>query len=101
MGEPIYVFLAQAIAADGSEYRPGARHAMIVYVSAHSTELARSRVIEKINSAGWMETMILSGGAVSNAAMEGRHPVLQEAFDGAVESGVAIIIYREELRHNA
>jgi hypothetical protein len=101
MTEDIYIFLAEAVAGTLTDYRPGARHALILYVTAPSAETARSKVVEEVGRAGWLHARILRGGAVVRQLDAERHPVMQDAMEGARQTGAAMVIYTDEIRHNA
>jgi hypothetical protein len=99
--DDIFIFLAEAVAGTSSDYRPGARHALILYVTARSTETARNRVVEEVGRAGWLHARIIRGGAVVRQIDSDRHPVMQEAMESARRTGAAMVVYAEEIRHNA
>lgn len=101
MNDDIYIFLAEAVAGTTSEYRPGARHALILYVTAASTETAQDKAVDEVGRAGWLYPRIIRGGAVVRTLEEDRHPVMQEAMEGARRTGAAMVVYTEEIRHNA
>lgn len=101
MKTPMFIFFAEAVAGDESRYRPGARHALIIYVTSQSSDQARARALAEVNGSGWIHPRFIQGGPVAREVEEDRHPILQQALDGARATGAAMIVYTEELPHNA
>ena len=101
MTDDIYIFLAEAVAGSTGAYRPGARHALILYVTAASTETAHEKAVDETTRAGWQHARIIRGGAVVRTLDEERHPVMQEAMEGARRTGAAMVVYTQEIRHDA
>ncbi len=97
----MFIFFAEAVAGLESKYRPGARHALIIYVTSPSTDLAQERALDEVCGAGWIHTRVLKGGPVARERVDDRHPILQQALDGARESGAAMIVYTEEIPPHA
>jgi hypothetical protein len=101
LADAMYIFFAEAVAGVSSEYRPGARHALILYVTAVSADAAREKAMEEVSRAGWMHARVIQGGAVAREIQTDRLPVLQQALEGARRSGAAMVVYNEEIRHDA
>ncbi|WP_424931545.1 hypothetical protein [Amaricoccus macauensis] len=101
MGDPMYIFFTEAVAGDESKYRPGARHALIVYVTGTTSDEAQEKALREVDGAGWIYPRVITCGPVVNEALADRHPIMQQALDGAREAGASMIVYTEEIPHNA
>jgi hypothetical protein len=89
-------FLATAIADDVEGRRPGARHAMLIYVSAEDFEAAQRKAAGVAIGAGWMMVRLEKGtDGVDPAATTDL--VLRAAGETALAEGSAMVVYGDEL----
>jgi hypothetical protein len=88
------VFLATAVADAVEGRRPGARHAMLIYVAAPDFETAQRKAAGVAIGAGWM-LVRLEKGVEGPAPSE--DPVLRAAAATALEEGSAMVVYGDEL----
>lgn len=90
------VFLATAVADEVEGRRPGARHAMLVYVAATDFEAAQRKAAGVALGAGWMLVRLEKGMEVGDPAAND-DPVLRAAAETALDEGSAIVVYGDEL----
>ncbi|WP_137861674.1 MULTISPECIES: hypothetical protein [unclassified Sphingomonas] len=90
------VFLATAVADAVEGRRPGARHAMLIYVSADSFEEAQPKAAGVALGAGWMLVRLEKGMEVADPAAT-EDPVLRAAAATALAEGSAMVVYGDEL----
>jgi hypothetical protein len=90
------VFLATALADDVEGRRPGARHAMLIYVSAEDFETAQRKAAGVAIGAGWMLVRLEKGMEVADLAAT-EDPVLRAAAEDALAEGSAMVVYGDEL----
>ncbi|NIJ22098.1 hypothetical protein FHS95_003809 [Sphingomonas naasensis] len=90
------VFLATAVADEVEGRRPGARHAMLIYVFARDFEAAQRKAAGVALGAGWMMVRLEKGMEVVDPAAND-DPVLRAAAGTALEEGSAIVVYGDEL----
>ncbi len=89
------VFLATAVADEAEGRRPGARHAMLIYVTAPDFEAAQRKAAGAALGAGWMLVRLEKGKEL--AGPQSDDPVLRSAAETALEEGSAIVVYGDEL----
>jgi len=90
------VFLATAVADAVDGRRPGARHAMLIYVVASDFEEAQRKAAGVAIGAGWMLVRLEKGMEVADPAAGG-DLVLQAAAETALAEGSAMVVYGDEL----
>ncbi|WP_448662313.1 hypothetical protein ACG3SL_16830 [Sphingomonas sp. CJ20] len=96
----LFAFLATAIADSAEGRRPGARHAMLVYVTAADFDAAQRRAAGVAIGAGWMLVRLEKGSPLDAGAATG-DPVLDAAAATALEEGSALVVYADELPADA
>jgi hypothetical protein len=94
---PLFVFLATAVADFAEGRRPGARHAMLIYVLAEDFEAAQRKAAGSALGAGWMLVRLEKGKEVERADITTDDAVLQSAMESAIDDGSAIVVYGDEL----
>jgi hypothetical protein len=93
----LFAFFVTAIADSAEGRRPGARHAMLVYVTAENFEAAQSKAAVAAIALGWMTVRLEKGGEIDDAAAGAQDEVMQAAMQTAREDGSAIVVYGDEL----
>jgi hypothetical protein len=99
MPAQLFMFVADAIAEEGSEYRRGARHALMLFATGASIEDARDSAILGAESAGWSFVRVQRGKGIDSPNFEDE--VLRSSAEHALSTGSALIVYRDELPHNS
>lgn len=92
----LFAFLATGIADSAEGRRPGARHAMLVYVTAADFEAAQRRAAGVAIGAGWMLVRLEKGKPIAANEASG-DAVLDAAAQTAIEDGSALVVYGDEL----
>lgn len=100
MAEPLFVFLATGVADAVDGRRPGARHAMLVYVTARDFEAAQTRAAGVALGAGWMMVRLEKGKPLDPGQPQS-DAVLAAAASTALEEGSALVVYGDELPPDA
>ena len=96
----LYVFLATAVADAVEGRRSGARHAMLVYVTAPDFEAAQAKAAGIVVGTGWMLARLEKGMLVPPDQPQ-PDPLLQTAAESALAEGSAIVVYADELPPDA
>lgn len=97
----LFVFLATAVADSAEGRRPGARHAMLIYVAADDFEAAQRRAGGAAIGAGWMLVRLEKGKPIEEDPSETEDPILRAAAESAIEEGSAIVVFGDELPPDA
>lgn len=93
---PLFAFLTTGVADAAEGRRPGARHAMLVFVTAADFEAAQPKAAGAAIGAGWMLVRLEKGMPIA-ADQPQPDPVLAAAAATALEEGSAIVVYGDEL----
>jgi hypothetical protein len=96
----LFVFLATAVADAVEGRRPGARHAMLVYVTAEDFEAAQTKAAGVALGAGWMLVRLEKGKPLESDQSQADE-VLAAAAQSALDDGSAIVVYADELPPDA
>lgn len=96
----LYAFLATAVADQAEGRRPGARHAMLVFVTAPDFEAGQRKAGGVLIGAGWMLARLEKGKELDSASPQ-EDAVLDAAAAHARETGSAIVVYGDELPPDA
>jgi hypothetical protein len=96
----LFAFFATAVADHVDGRRPGARHAMLVFVDAPDFEAGQRKAGGVMIGAGWMLARLEKGKELNSADPQS-DPVLAEAQAHALETGSAIVVYADELPPDA
>ena len=97
----LFVFLATAVADSADGRRPGARHAMLIYVAADDFEAAQRRAGGVAIGAGWMLVRLEKGKPLDEDPAQIEDDVLHAAAQSAAEDGSAIVVFGDELPPDA
>jgi hypothetical protein len=97
----LFAFLATAVADAAEGRRPGARHAMLIYVTAADFEAAQPRAAGVAIGAGWMLVRLEKGKPITDDPSQTEDEVLRAAAQSAIEDGSAMVVYGDELPPDA
>lgn len=86
----LFVFTAQSVADENLSYRPGARHALLIYTTA--PEAARTAV-ERVTAEGWLHVDLLRSKVISTETGLISDDTIRAAAESALSDGCAFIIY--------
>jgi len=95
--DQLYIFLAEAIATEATDKRPGARHALMLYASGSTLDWARGRATKHADDAGWLHVEVKREKELNRDTSLIAEPTLRTAADAAVARGSAIVIYGNEI----
>jgi len=97
----LFAFLATAVADAAEGRRPGARHAMLIYVTAIDFEAAQRRAAGVAIGAGWMLVRLEKGKSIEEDPAQTEDAILRAAAQSAIEEGSAIVVFGDELPPDA
>ena len=96
----LFAFLATGVADAVEGRRPGARHAMLIFIAAQDFEAAQAKAAGVALGTGWMMVR-LEKGMEADPAQLPDDPVLADAAATALAEGSAMVIYGDELPADA
>ena len=96
MSGGLFAFFATAVADAVEGRRSGARHAMLIYVTAPDFESAQAKAAGIALGTGWMLVRLEKGMLVPPDKPQ-PDPLLQTAAESALAEGSAIVVYGDEL----
>ena len=97
MIDQLFMFLIHAVADHAADYRPGARHALMLYAAAHSIEAAQHRAIDFAVEKGWRHIEFKRGKEINSDLDLIKDDTLRSAAAKALESGAALVVYADEI----
>ena len=97
MTEPLFLFLAHGIATSPSDYRAGARHAMMIYSTGMIITEARSAAIAAAEGAFWTHVEIKREKEIDSNVTIKSDDILRAAAETALAKGSAIVVYADEI----
>lgn len=89
----LFVFTAQAVAGEKMSYRPGARHALLVYATAPDAERAARTAVQRVTAEGWLHVDLLRSKVISIETGLISDDSIRAAAESALSDGCAFIIY--------
>ena len=101
MNDRLFMLLMEGVAGSAPAYRPGARHALMIFATGPDLDAAQSKALEFVSSKGW--TLVEPrrakevGGDIETIADD----TLRSAAETALARGSALIIYQDEIRPDA
>lgn len=95
--DQLYIFLAEAIATEATDKRPGARHALMLYASGSTMDCARGRATKHADEAGWLHVEVKREKELNRDTGLIADPTLRTAADAALARGSAVVIYGNEI----
>jgi hypothetical protein len=96
----VHLFNGSAVAtsACSGAYRPGDRHAVLVFLrQAQGTEHDWDVAEGELNSAGWTQVRFTRGGTVAAENLTGSADYLQGAFEEAARNGFGFVVYEKPM----
>jgi hypothetical protein len=99
MTEYPFLFAPTAVANEVNGCRPGARHALLIFVTAADFEAAQRRAEGAALGAGWTMVQLNKGKPIDGEPMG--DAMLDSALEAALEKGSAIVVYADELPSDA
>lgn len=97
MKEPLFIFLAHAVAAENRSYRAGARHALMLYATGSDIAQARSAAAAGAEAKGWNFIAVQREKEMDGDPSVIEDDVLRTAAEDACRVGHAIVVYSDEL----
>ena len=92
--------MAEAVAQEETGFRPGARHALLLWITAPDEEEARIRSLEAIGGKGWLLPQIKRGKQIGDPDVI-QDDVLRSAAEKALADGNCIVVYKDEIALDA
>jgi hypothetical protein len=96
MEEYLFCFTAEAVAQDGTGFRPGSRHALMLWITAADEQAARLRGEGAVEGKGWLLPRITRGTRIYDPDLI-EDDVLRQAAESALTDGSAIVVYAAEM----
>ncbi len=93
----LWAFYTEAVATDKTAYRPGARHVVIILAMGEDIATARALGLQRCEANGWMAIDIKRQKEAGNPASDFPEGPLRQAGLDALENGVALISYKDEI----
>lgn len=97
MGEALFIFSATAVATEATGFRPGARHALMLYGKAAAIACARYVAVRGAEKRGWSFVEIKRERDLDPDLAAIGDDTLRSAAQRAFSSGHSIIVYQDEL----
>lgn len=97
----LFVFTAQAVAGENLPYRPGARHALLVFATAPDAEEAARTAVARVTAEGWLHVDLLRSKAMSQDTGLIADDTVRAAAESALSDGCAFIVYDEPMPPDA
>lgn len=91
---------ADAVAQKQTGYRPGARRALMVFLTAPDEDAARQKARHVIEKRHWLEGRIKRLRQLSDPDLI-EDDILRSAAETALQNGDAIVVYKDEIRHDS
>ena len=92
----LFQAIARASAATSGAYRPGDRHAMLIFVRQdRGTEHNWAGAEDGAREAGWFEISINRAGTLSAENLNGKGEGFMGAFEHAMNGGCGLIVYAD------
>ncbi|RDE04860.1 hypothetical protein [Sphingomonas aracearum] len=97
MREAVFIFSAIAVATEDTGFRPGARHALMLYGKGVAVASARSVAIAGAEKQGWTFVEVKREKELHADLTAIEDDILRSAAQNATRSGHSMIVYRDEL----
>lgn len=93
----ISMHLARAIASSSTAHRPGARHAMLIFVHVDKSEELESLAIAAAQSRGWIEVELRKSKILDSDLELIGDDTLRSAAESSLVNGSSVVVYADEL----
>lgn len=97
MTDRLFVFTAQGIAEASSGYRPGARHALMLFARSRTFEDAQARAAAFAAEQGWSHADLKRGKEIASDPSSIADAQLRAAAEIALQEGAGLVVYRDEI----
>ncbi|MCT2398858.1 hypothetical protein [Novosphingobium mangrovi (ex Huang et al. 2023)] len=97
----LIMYLAAGVAETAAKYRPGAKHAMLIYVYTDNLDAAAEDAVEAAERNGWVHLELRRAKELDPDPSEIADDILRDAAQCAVSEGSAIVVYADEIPHDA
>jgi hypothetical protein len=97
----LFVFVAQGVAEPSTGYRPGARRALMIFVTAQTIEDARLRASDFAGRQGWAHAELKRGKVIGRDTRSMADDTLRAAAEDALHAGAGLVVYRDEIPPDA
>ena len=97
----LFVFTAQAVAGENLSYRPGARHALLVFATAPDAEEAARVAVARVTAERWLHVDLLRSKAMSEDTALIADDTVRAVAESALSDGCAFIVYDLPMPPNA
>lgn len=101
MTDRLFVFVGQGVAEPCTGYRPGARHALMIFVTARTLEEAEGRAAGFAAAQGWSHPEIKRGKDLGPDTPSIADDTLRSAAEAALQHGGGLVVYRDEMPPDA
>ena len=101
MDDRLFMLLMEGVAESASAYRPGARHALMIFATGPDIDGAQSRAVEFVHSKGWTFVEPRRAKEVGRDIETIADDTLRSAAESALARGSALIVYQDEIRPNS
>ncbi|RVT43284.1 hypothetical protein [Sphingobium algorifonticola] len=100
MTEALFIFSAKGVATEATRFRPGARHALMLFGRGSGIESARSTAIAGAEDRGWNFVEVQREKELNADLSAMEDETLRSAAQDAALLGHSIVVYRDELPLN-
>ncbi|MEM9796899.1 MAG: hypothetical protein AAF919_10430 [Pseudomonadota bacterium] len=97
----LFIFLSQGIAGPESAYRPGARHALILFATGDDMDDAQGHALAATDEHGWHHVEIARAKSLGDGPGGIDDPALRSSGEAAMEDGAAVVVYNDEMEPDA
>jgi hypothetical protein len=101
MAQSIWMYLAEAIAGTQCGRRPGAGHAMLIFVAGSSSINFDNQAIGAVEGRGWSMVKLKKSKMLDADLDLIEDDILREAAEHAASEGSAVVVYSAEVPHDS
>jgi len=101
MPEALFMFVAEGVAVEAASKRPGARHALMIFVPAANLKAAQIAAIARAEERGWCFIELKRGKEAPEDIDGISDAVLRDAAKSARDAGFGMVIYRDQIMPDA
>jgi hypothetical protein len=97
MKDRLFMHLMEAVAESAAAFRPGARHALMVFATGPDADAAQLSAVEFVVSKGWALVEPRRAKEIDWDTESIADDTLRSAADSARERGGALVVYQDEI----
>jgi hypothetical protein len=101
MNDRLFMHLIEAVAESAAAYRPGARHALMVFATGPDADAAQLSAMGFVASKGWALVEPRRAKEINWDTESIADDTLRSAANSALERGCALVVYRDEIPTSA